>query len=343
MGAGQKLAYGLIGLGRINRAHLEGLRRASDVASIVAVCDVDRGAAERVAAECGAQLYTDYRELLKDSRIAVVDIALPHNLHFEVANAALAAGKHVLLEKPMAPTVRECEDLIALAKARGLTLSVAHHGRFVTAYLEVQRLLNEGAIGTPRLIRTLIYGSEFRYLTDASHWRSRAAGSIGGAIMDSGPHSIFLLKWLFGEIETLRAFTEKLIDASEVEDNAIVTGRLKSGTLFTTQYTFTAENFFSERLEVYGSKGTLVIDQLRDPPAIFYHGEKDLTGEVISSIRFDPSGWKFHAQVDGVEAFAKAVSRGEAPPVDPWDAAYVIKVIETAYASVRSGGSIVRV
>jgi|SRR5579872_3336583 len=339
----KKLAYGLIGLGRINRAHLEGLRRAGDVATIVAVCDVDRQAAERVAAECGAQPHTDYRELLKDSRVNVVDIALPHNLHFEVANAALAAGKHVLIEKPMAPSTRECEDLIAHARAKGLALSVAHHGRFVTAYLEVQRLLKEGALGTPRLIRTLIYGSEFRFLTDAKHWRSRAAGSIGGAIMDSGPHSIFLLKWLFGEIETLRAFTEKLIDVSEVEDNAIVMGRLKSGTLFTTQYTFTAENFFSERLEVYGSKGTLVIDQLRDPPAVFYHGEKDLTGEVIKSIPFDPSGWKFRAQVDGVEAFAKAVARGAAPPVDPRDAAYVIRVIESAYASVRSGGNLVGV
>jgi predicted dehydrogenase len=333
----------MIGLGRINRAHIEGLRRAGDVARIAAVCDIDRQAVERVAAEQGVQPYTDYRELLKDGKIDVVDIAVPHNLHFEVASAALAAGKHVLIEKPMAPRLRECDDLIALAQRRQLMLSVAHHGRFVTAYLEVQRLLKEGALGTPRLIRTLIYGSEYRYLTDPNHWRSRAAGSIGGAIMDSGPHSIFLLKWLFGEIETLRAFTEKLIDVSEVEDNAIVTGRLKSGTLFTTQYTFTAENFFSERLEVYGSKGTLVIDQLRDPPAIFYHGEGDLRGEAIDRIKFDPSGWKFRAQVDGVEAFANAVARGEAAPVDPKDAAYVIKVIEAAYVSVRSGGNTVRV
>ena len=343
MGAERKVGYGLIGLGRINRAHLEGLRRANKVATVVAVCDVDRAAAGRVAEECGAKAYVDYRELLKDGRVDAVDIALPHNLHFEVASAALAVGKHVLIEKPMAPTVRECEELIALAQAKGLVLSVAHHGRFVTAYLEVQRLLLQGALGTPRLIRTLIYGSEFRFLTDPNHWRSRVAGSIGGAIMDSGPHSIFLLVWLFGEVESLRAFSDKLIDASEVEDNAVVAGRLKSGALFTTQYTFTAENFFSERLEVYGSNGTLVIDQLRDPPAIFYRGEQDLSGQIVDTIPFDPGGWKYRAQVDGVEAYANALARGEAPPVDPRDAAYVIKVIESAYASVHSGTSLVKV
>ena len=339
----QQLGYGLIGLGRIMRAHVEGFRLVPHYAKVAAVCDVDRGVAEQFGREIGARVYTDYLDLLRDPDVEAVDIALPHNLHYEVASRTLQAGKHVFLEKPMAPTLEECQALIELARSLGLVISVGHHGLFVAAYLEVQRLLQEGVIGTPRLIRTLIYGSELRFLNDPSHWRSRAAGSIGGAILDSGPHSIFLLRWLFGEIASLRAFTEKLVAASEVEDNAVVAGRMKSGALFTTQYTFTAENFFSERLEVYGSNGTLVVDQLRNPPAIFYRGEKDLSGQVLETIPFDPAGWKFKAQVRGVAEFAAALGRNEPPPVDPLEASYVIRVIEKAYASARGSGEPVTV
>jgi predicted dehydrogenase len=338
MAAGRTVGYGLVGLGRIMRAHVEGFRQVPEFAHIAAVCDVNPGLAAQFGREIGVKVYTDYTDLLRDVAVQAVDIALPHNLHYEVASRALQAGKHVFIEKPFAPTLRECEELMKLAKSAGVVISVGHHGRFVAAYLEVQRLLGEGVIGTPRLIRTLIYGSELRYLNDPSHWRSRAAGSIGGAILDSGPHSIFLLKWLFGEIASLRAFTEKLVTASEVEDNAVVFGRMKSGALFTSQFTFTAENFFSERLEVYGSNGTLVIDQLRNPPAIFYHGEKDLSGEVLTTIPFDPAGWKFKAQVRGVAAFAAALGHDQQPPVDPHDASYVIHVIEKAYVSARASG-----
>jgi UDP-N-acetyl-2-amino-2-deoxyglucuronate dehydrogenase len=339
----RRLCYGMIGLGNISRAHREGYHRAAQYVRVTGVCDTQRARADAVGRETGADIYTDYRELLQRPDIDAVDIALPHSLHFEVASAAFAAGKHVYIEKPLAPTADECDQLMQLASSNNLVLAVAHHGRFVRAYLEADRLLREGALGTPRLVRTLIYGSELIYLNDPTHWRSRISGSVGGAILDSGPHSIFLLKWLFGEFETVRAFTHKISDVSEVEDNAVVAGRLKSGVLFTTQYTFTAENFFSERLEIYGSKGTLVIDQLRDPPGILYRGTKDLQGEKLESISFNPAGWKYAAQVAAAENLAKSLSRQEPFLVDTADAAYAIRVIERAYESAAQDGRLLTV
>ena len=339
----RRLSYGMIGLGNISRAHLEAYRRAAHYVRVAAVCDTRRSRAEEVGGETGASVYTDYRELLQRPDIDAVDIALPHSLHFEVTRAAFEAGKHVYIEKPLAPTVEECESLIRLAKSRNLVLAVAHHGRFVRAYLEAERLLREGALGAPRLVRTLIYGSELKYLADPAHWRSRISGSVGGAILDSGPHSMFLLKWLFGEFDSVRAFTHKLTEVSEVEDNAVVAGRFTSGVLFTTQYTFTAENFFSERLEIYGSKGTLVIDQLRDPPGIFYHGTNDLKGEPLAGVAFDPSGWKYVAQVAAAENFAGSLSRREPFLVDTADAAYAIRVIGKAYESAAQDGRLLTV
>jgi predicted dehydrogenase len=330
--------FGLVGLGAISRAHLQGYRNATAHAHVAAVCDLDRALAQRVGHELGARSYNNYAALLRDPEVQAVDIMLPHNLHYAVGRRALESGKHVIIEKPLAPTVDECESLIELARGRGLLLSVSENARFVKAYVEVEKLLRQGALGSPRLIRTLIYGSELNNLTNHAHWRARAATSLGGAIIDSSPHSFYLLKWLFGEIEVLRAFTDKLVGESEVEDNALVTGRMKSGALFTAQFTFTAEIPWGERLEVYGSEGTIIVDQLRDPPAVHFRGKTDLIGRVLSDVPFDPAGWKFGSIATSVAEFAAAVGRKAPPPIDPLEARYVMLVIEKCYESVRASG-----
>ena len=346
----RQVGFGTIGLGLISRAHVRGLRDAPEYAKMVAVCDRDAGLAERVAREVGAKAYTDYRELLADPAVQAVDIPLPHHLHYPVARAALESGKHVLLEKPMAPTAKECDDLISLAASRKLTLSVAENTPFVTAYIAVQKLLQTGAIGTPRLIRTLISGSEVERLNDTSNWKGRVAGTVGGAIFDAGPHSFYLLKWLFGEVASVQAIANKIVQISEVEDNAVVAGRMKSGAFFTTEYTFTAEIPWGERLEIYGSIGSIVVDQLMNPPAVHYRHKQDITGVAVGGVDYapdrvehDPTGWKFKSIAAGVKSFAKAVAEGKPPVVDPLDGAYAIRVVEAAYASVAAGGKSVPV
>ena len=342
---GQELGFGLIGLGLISQAHLKGLKDAAGHVRLVAVCDKDPALARRVADEVGATAYTDYEALLQDPKVAAVDIPLPHNLHYAVAAAALRAGKHVLLEKPMAPTAKECADLIALAQKYGLTVSVAENTPFVTAYIAVRDLLVSGAIGRPRLVRTLISGSEIERLNDVSSWKGRRDGTVGGAIFDAGPHSFYLLKWLFDEVASVQAIVNKFVQISEVEDNAVVAGQLKSGTFFRTEYTFTAEIPWGERLEIYGETGSVIVDQLLDPPAVHYRDKNDFSGEPIRGVAFapdgiehDPMGWKFKSIAAGVAAFAHAVAEGKPAPVDPHDGVHAMKVVEESYASVAQGG-----
>ena len=342
------VGFGLVGLGIISRAHLTGFSNARGHARLVAVCDRDRALAERVAGETGATAYTDYRDLLADSRVEAVDLPLPHNLHFEVASSALEAGKHVLVEKPMAPTYDECTSLMALAKTRGLKLSVAENTPFVAAYVALKRLLDEGTLGEPRLVRTLIYGSEVSRLIDVSNWKGRISGTVGGAIFDAGPHSFYLLEWLFGRIAEVQAVTNKLVEVSEVEDNAVVAGRLDSGAIFTTEFTFTAEIPWGERLEVYGSQGSAIIDQLCNLPAVYYRGKNDITGQAITDvagvpIAHDPKGWKFKSIAGGVAGFARALATDTPVLVDPVDAASAIRVVQHAYQSAQSGGQRVSV
>jgi predicted dehydrogenase len=332
------LGIGLVGLGQISRAHRVGYTRAQGRVAVVAVCDQDAERAASVAAELGARPYTSLDELLEDPAVAAVDLTLPHDVHFSAATAAFAAGRHVLVEKPLAPTSQECSKLIAQAQASGLSLGVAENTRFVAAYLAVERLVRSGAIGEPRLARTFIFGSEVGRLRDTTLWKGRQAGSGGGTIIDAGPHSFYLLRWLLGELATVRGYHHRLVPESEVDDHGVVAGRLSSGALYSTEYTFTAEIPWGERLELYGSEGSVIVDQLSHPPAIHFVGANDRQGRPLEDVPHNPGGWKVDSVAAGVVDFIDAVREGRPPTVSGEDGLHGVIVAERAYESARAGG-----
>ncbi|MCZ7539054.1 MAG: Gfo/Idh/MocA family oxidoreductase [Anaerolineae bacterium] len=336
----RKLRVGIIGLGIISDAHVEGCAAMSDIADVVAVCDIDEPKARRVAERFGAAVFTDYRRLIDDADVDLLDIILPHNLHYPVTLYALQRGKHVLLEKPLTVDPDEGLALIEAARAGDVQFSVAENTRFVTAYLEAEKLLRAGALGDIYQIRTLIAGSELERLVNPHPWKASRTGSGGGVIMDASPHTFYLLKWLFGEIEDLQAFASKRVSASEVEDSALIVGRMAGGAEFTLQFSFTALIPWTERLEIYGSKAALIIDQIARPPAILYTGSEDFHGTPLEAVPYDPVRWKHDSIVAEVKDFLQTVWDGGTPKVDPADAHYGLLAIRAAYQSVESGSRV---
>ena len=334
----ERLGIGLVGLGIISRAHRVGYERANDRAAVVAVCDRDPALAASVAAELGARAYTAIDDLLADPEVAAVDLTLPHHVHYSAASAALAAGRHVLVEKPLALTSQECRALIDQARAAGLTLGVAENTPFVAAYQAVERLLRSGALGEPRFARTFISGSEVRRLRDTTLWKGRRGGSGGGAIFDAGPHSFYLLNRLLGELATVRAFHNRLIEESEVDDHAVVAGRARSGALYSAEFTFTAEIPWGERLELYGSEGSVIVDQLARPPAIHFAGGDDTEGTPLADVQYNSGGWKLDSIAAGIADFVDAVCDGRAPTVSGEDGLFGVVIAERAYESAAAGG-----
>jgi predicted dehydrogenase len=133
------------------------------------------------------------------------------------------------------------------------------------------------------------------------------------------------------------------VQESDVEDHAVVAGHLASGAPFTTEYTFTAEIPWGERCEIYGSEGSLIIDQLCNPPAVYYHGACDYAGTSLPAVPYDPQRWKLASIVGGVQDFIHAIVEGRPPTVDPLDGCYTLKIVEAAYQSVAASGALIRV
>jgi len=315
--------------------HEAGYQEIPDRAKIVAVCDIDRAEAEGRASPYGATTFTDFGELVRHPEVELVDICLPHHLHYKAARSALEAGKNVLLEKPMAPTSAEARDLLELAGRMKVNFTVAENTRFVKAYQEAEKLLAEKRLGEIWLVRTIVCGSEVTRLSNPSSWlRKRETG--GGIILDAGVHTFYLMQWLFGGVKEIRAFTWSRVKGPQVEDNAVMIGRLKNGAEFQSQLSDTVMSPWNERLEVHGSKGSLFIDQLNDPPAKYHLGEDDYDGTRMEGIEYNPTAWKYTSIVEEVKDMVGSILEERAPLVNPADCLEAVKVVEMALGSASA-------
>lgn len=338
-----KIRVGIVGAGLIAPNHAAGFQEVPDLAEVVAVCDTNRESAENLATLFDARIYADYRELIADPQVDLVDLLLPHHLHYPAAMAVIRAKKHLLLEKPVAVSYSQSLEIVEAARQAGIHFGVAENTRYIRAYVEAEKLIRAGRLGDITLVRTFLPANERVRLSSDDFWGKHAAFG-GGALIDSGPHTFYLLKWLFGEIQELVAFTSQIYRVkSEVEDNADVRGRLAGGADFLSSFTFTAEVPHSERLEVYGTAGSLIVDQLNNPPARLYAEPTDFEGSPVEGPQYDPMGWHFFSIVEEVKDFVRSLAEGRPPAVDPLDCCYAIHVIEKAYESVRNHSQLIQV
>ena len=333
-----KVRVGLVGAGGIAYVHEAGYEEIGDRALIVAVCDINEEVARDRAISHEAAVYTDYRELVTNPDIDMVDITVPHQWHYPIALAALEQGKHVLVEKPMALTSEQALHLIKTAQAAGVKLTVAENTHFVAAYREVERLLQAGTLGEIRFVRTYIAGSEVARIRSQTSWVGSPENQ--GVLLDSGVHSFYLLKWLFGGVRDIAAIAYKIMPESLVDDNTIATGHLANGAVFETTQSCIVEAPWTERLEVHGSKGSLIVDHLANPTLVHFRGANDAEGTPVTAVPYEPLAWKYLSMLAEVQDFVEAIIEDRPPLIDPLYGYHAVKVAEAAYRSISEGNLI---
>jgi myo-inositol 2-dehydrogenase/D-chiro-inositol 1-dehydrogenase len=191
------LRFGLIGHGLWGGHHGRAIAQTGG-ARLAAVAErSEEGRAAARQAHPDAAIFDDYRELLAREDVDVVDVVVPSHLHFEIAAAALEAGKHVLVEKPMTLTVEHCDGLLALAKRQGKLLAVDHEMRLSSLWGRVKRLIDDGAVGTPQYV--LLELSRFPYRLGSEGWRFDIH-RVGNWILEEPIHFFDLARWYFAGV-----------------------------------------------------------------------------------------------------------------------------------------------
>lgn len=248
---------GVLGAGIIARSFMEAAPDVPDLA-VAVICDVVEASARALAEPHGIAWATDYRAVLEDESIDAVYIALPHHLHEAVAVASAEAGKHILLEKPMANSLAEADRILEAQKRSSVKLMLGFTHRFHAELETAKRLIDAGELGQVTLaVDIMTTGGQI----PGWFWQKEQAG--GGVLHVNGAHSFDRLRWLVGsEIVEVFAYAETYDARKTVEDSTVVAMRFENGAMGTTVHNWVVDFAlpFKCDLDLYGTGGAIRID-----------------------------------------------------------------------------------
>lgn len=254
----EKLRFGIAGCGVIASTHAEAIASLPD-AQLVAVADIVPECAQGLAYKYSARAYTSIQAMLEDETLDVVNICTPSGLHQEHACQAMRSGRHVIIEKPMEITLAAIDEVLRVQQEAGVKLTVISQHRFDPATQQVYALLQEAAFGRLVLSNVLVPWWRSQAYYDSGAWRGTWALDGGGVLMNQSIHAIDLLQWLMGPVHSLYAYTNRR-HRIETEDVAVAVLRFANGALGTIAATTDAYPGIATRIELFGDKGSAVIE-----------------------------------------------------------------------------------
>ena len=316
MTAGGRLRVALLGTGWIMDFHARAVLEHPG-AELVAAANWREPSLRRLADRYGiARTTTDWRALAADPRVDAAVVGTPNALHATQAVAFLEAGKHVLVEKPMASTVAEADAMLAAARGSGAFLMVAHCWRFHPDVQALRARVDAGELG--QIVKTRSYGAHAGW--GPSGWFTDPELAGGGALVDMGVHAIDTTRYLLGDPAPVRvcAAVGTRYGAYPVDDDAVLLVSWDNGTSSVVE-----AGWWQPRLggleadtELYGTGGYARVWEMTEPPPGYEHCTQPMYSAQLAE-------------------FVDAVAAGRQPHPSGEDGRVVVRVVEQAYASAR--------
>lgn len=341
--------FGIVGTGGIARVHAQAIQGIPG-ARLVACCDTVAERAERFAREFGGRPYSELEAFVAHPGLEIVTVSTPSGAHLDPAVRAAGAGKHLIVEKPLEVTTERCDQIIAAAEASRVLCAGVFPSRFYPGPRRLQRAVAEGRFG--RLVTgdacVKWYRSQEYY--DASGWRGTWRLDGGGALMNQAIHSVDLLQWIMGPVESVQAFTGTLgHERIEVEDVAAAAVRFASGALGLIEATTAAFPGFEPRLEVVGTQGSAV---LRDKDIEAWVFAQPAPGDEAAVTRprsdpgaassaNDPAAVDIHGHLEQFRDMVDALDAGRQPTLGAREARKSVAIVTAIYQSAREGRPVV--
>ncbi|MFD0867613.1 MULTISPECIES: Gfo/Idh/MocA family protein [Paenibacillus] len=254
----KRWGFGLIGCGSVADFHMNAIREIEQ-AELIAISDRKEHRAKEVAEREGCDWTTDYRQLLDHPGVDIVCLTTSSGTHASIGKEVLMAGKHLIVEKPIAMTSQQAEELVRLAEDKGLILSVISQRRFEPQHQWVKQVVAEGKLGKLLLVQITAPYYRTQEYYDSADWRGTISED-GGALMNQGIHSIDLMLWMAGEVSSVYGQIATQTHRMEAEDMGLAIIKFANGAFGTIMASTSIKPGFQPALSLYGDRGSIQIE-----------------------------------------------------------------------------------
>ncbi|MDP0491858.1 MAG: Gfo/Idh/MocA family oxidoreductase [Verrucomicrobiota bacterium JB023] len=343
--------FGIIGAGMIGNFHAKAIT-AMEGGTLHSVFDLNQERADKLASEFGAKGYSDMDAFLGDSGLDVVTVGTPSGAHLDPTLAALNAGKHAIVEKPLEITTERIDQLTDAATKNGKTLAAVLNRRFHPGMDAFKKAADEGRFGVLASASAYIKWFRDQAYYDSAGWRGTWALDGGGALMNQSIHTVDALLYLAGPVKTVQANTALLAhERIEVEDHCVALLEFESGArgIIEASTCCWSSDGHPARVQLSGTEGSVFLAdeafEIWD-----FKNEKPEDAEIRSSLMKgqeaglganDPTAINFYQHQRNFEEVVTAIKEGREPSTSAAEARKSVELIQAIYESARNKGSLI--
>ena len=354
----EKLKTGIIGCGKVGDFHAKAFA-ALENSEFTAVCDNNIERARAFADRYGVKAYDDIEAMIRECALDVVSICTPHPLHANPAVIAADCGCNVLIEKPLASSLEDCDRIIEAGDRNHVTIGTMVQRRFYRPCMRIHQAIEDGKIGRPVLGMVTMLGWRDKNYYDSDPWRGSWKGEGGRVMVNQAPHQIDLLQWYMGEVDEIYGVWKNLNHPYiEVEDTAVAVIKFKNGGVGNIVVSNSQNPALFGKVHIFGENGAGVGVQT-DGGAMFVAGMSSITEAPYNDL-WTVAGeenmletWKkedtdFFNSVDSmyyyhreqIKDFVDAVQKGEKPLVDAREGRKTVEIFTGIYRATETNSVI---
>ncbi|MGN6495449.1 MAG: Gfo/Idh/MocA family protein [Agriterribacter sp.] len=336
--ATKQTGFGIVGAGTIAHIHAKAIA-AIPGAQVTGVYSTGFTKAAAFASTHHCTAYPTLEAMVADPAIDIVCVCTPSGVHMEPALTSIQAGKHCIVEKPLEVTLQRCDRIIEAADKAGVKLGVIFPSRFYDESIQLKNAIVQNKFGELALGSAYVKWSRTEAYYQSAAWRGTWQYDGGGALMNQGIHSVDLLQWYMGAVESVYAFTANIRHKQiEVEDSLVAALRFTNGAVGTLECSTAVYPGALKRIEIMGTDGTAVLEesslvkwQFRsEPQQTEAHTKQAQQGGVA-----DPADISFKGHQKQIEDFISAVSNNQLPAIDGIEGRKSVEIVTAIYQSAQ--------
>lgn len=350
----EKLKTGIIGCGKVGDFHAKAYETIEN-SVFTAVCDNNIERAKAFAERYGVKAYDDIEQMVRECDLDVVSVCTPHPLHANPAVIAADCGCNVLIEKPLASTLEDCDRIIEAADRNHVTVGTMVQRRFYRPCMRIRKAIDDGKLGSPVLGMVTMLGWRDKNYYDSDPWRGTWDGEGGGVMVNQAPHQIDLLQWYMGEVDEIYGIWKNLNHPYiEVEDTAVAVIKFKNGGIGNIVVSNSQNPALYGKVHIFGENGAAAGVQT-DGGAMFVAGMSTITeapyndlwtieGESDMLETWKKEDTDFFNSVDSmyyyhreqIQDFVDAVCNGTKPLVDAREGRKTVEIFTGIYRATKT-------